>query len=884
MKVIKRAGRFVPFVVILLAYLLTACVAPAQTVATQQSATQQSASQQTASTQSGSQQAQVVPVTEKNLVGPTWHWFVWLKGTSSAAWPVPAPEKYTISFLSNGMVSVQADCNRVAGTYIARGGTLLIELGPSTMAYCGAESLDSEFLALINQVVGGALINDQLSLSLNANAGSLGFQPGNQSASAGLAIKPQDIHLDTQGLPYSWQANVVAATPYDASQAPGPQGLPEHIEINFGVTNPADKKPGDPVMYIIPVDAYRDLWTQAGNNGVSQMIDQIFKLTVALPNPPPVNGLPALPYEEVAGVNDLATQVGRATVTDLSASKSGFRFVGRWMQSPNPVINGDLRYVYQGFTNDGRYLVSFFYPVTTPALPNSASAVSAQEMQALQSNASAYLQSKAQMLNGLPPSGWAPDLGTLDALVGSLQIDEMATNGLVGNEWRPVATTSAPGGAETPISQPEKYKVVYYSDGKLDYVADCNAATGTYTLSGGMVGSIRTTLSSTKLPDCGPDSYADELVGTLMSAQDFRVLPGGERMELVRPAGGGSLIFELIGPTTPVPATPVPATPTAAATLVPTATPVQPIVMPTPAPQTPTGRVIAPDGVNVRSGPSTQYPVIGFAPFGTTGQIVGRSADGQWWTFAAPRSPTGLAWVSATYIQATNAQNVPVLPAPPLPVAPTPVPTAVPPTPVPPPMATPAPFIQFGANPTTIVEGQCTTLSWNVQNVAAVWVYPLGADYGKYPVAGVGSRQECPTSTTTYEMRVALSNGAVEYRQVTVGVEANDPLRSTEWRLVSLRNAALVPNSTITLNFGDVNDINGNSGCNSYSGSYSVNGSTLQIRGVISTGALCGAEIDQQEQSYLSTLPSAGSYDLQGGQLVIRDLSGAEILRYNPAD
>jgi heat shock protein HslJ len=364
-----------------------------------------------------------------------------------------------------------------------------------------------------------------------------------------------------------------------------------------------------------------------------------------------------------------------------------------------------------------------------------------------------------------------------------------------------------------------------------------------------------------------------------MSAQDFRVLPGGERMELVRPAGGGSLFFELIGPAAALPATPTPVP-----TQTPTPTPVPTVVIPTAAPQTPTGRVIAPDGVNVRSGPSTQYPVVGFAPFGTTGQIAGRSADGQWWAFAAPPSPTGLGWVSATYIQATNAQNVPVLPAPPLPISPTPIPTAVPPTPVPPPVATPAPVIQFSANPATIIQGQCTILSWHVENVSAVWVYPLGADYAKYPVGGVDSRQECPQSTTTYEMRVALNNGAVEYRQVTVQVQANDPLRSTEWRLNSIRSVSLVPNTAITLNFGDVNDINGNSGCNSYSGSYSVSGSTLQIRGVISTGALCGADIDNQEQSYLTTLPNAASYDFQGEQLIIRDLSGAEILRYNPAD
>ena len=52
-------------------------------------------------------------------------------------------------------------------------------------------------------------------------------------------IQPQQVSIDTQGLPYSWQANLVPETPYDASQPPGPMGLPEHIEINFGVTDPA---------------------------------------------------------------------------------------------------------------------------------------------------------------------------------------------------------------------------------------------------------------------------------------------------------------------------------------------------------------------------------------------------------------------------------------------------------------------------------------------------------------------------------------------------------------------------------------------------------------------------------------------------------------------
>src|SRR5436190_12608477 len=53
-----------------------------------------------------------------------------------------------------------------------------------------------------------------------------------------LGILPQQVMLDLQGLPYTWQATEVAATLYDASQPPGPTGLPEHIEVTFTPINP----------------------------------------------------------------------------------------------------------------------------------------------------------------------------------------------------------------------------------------------------------------------------------------------------------------------------------------------------------------------------------------------------------------------------------------------------------------------------------------------------------------------------------------------------------------------------------------------------------------------------------------------------------------------
>ncbi len=85
------------------------------------------------------------------------------------------------------------------------------------------------------------------------------------------------------------------------------------------------------------------------------------------------------------------------------------------------------------------------------------------------------------------------------------------------------------------------------------------------------------------------------------------------------------------------------------------------------------------DYVNVRSGPSTNYPVLVVAPPATTGEITGKDASGAWYQVKVPTqySDTGLGWVSASYVVPENASNVPIVAAPPPPptVAPTPPPT-----------------------------------------------------------------------------------------------------------------------------------------------------------------------------------------------------------------
>lgn len=90
-------------------------------------------------------------------------------------------------------------------------------------------------------------------------------------------------------------------------------------------------------------------------------------------------------------------------------------------------------------------------------------------------------------------------------------------------------------------------------------------------------------------------------------------------------------------------------------------------------PQTARGRVTAELGVNVRTGPGTQFPIVGVAPLDTEGEIIGVSEDGLWWAARVPAAPNEQGWVAAAYVEATNADGAPVLPAPPLTVTPTPL-------------------------------------------------------------------------------------------------------------------------------------------------------------------------------------------------------------------
>ncbi|MCL4803731.1 MAG: transporter substrate-binding domain-containing protein [Anaerolineae bacterium] len=93
------------------------------------------------------------------------------------------------------------------------------------------------------------------------------------------------------------------------------------------------------------------------------------------------------------------------------------------------------------------------------------------------------------------------------------------------------------------------------------------------------------------------------------------------------------------------------------------------------------------------------------------------------------------------------------------------------PTPTPPPTATPSPTISFTVDRSNIRAGECVTFSWTVTNAGAVFFYAQGQPIDQNQVPPNDSRLECPPVTTTYNLRVVLSNGATEIRSLRIDVQ-----------------------------------------------------------------------------------------------------------------
>ena len=155
--------------------------------------------------------------------------------------------------------------------------------------------------------------------------------------------------------------------------------------------------------------------------------------------------------------------------------------------------------------------------------------------------------------------------------------------------------------------------------------------------------------------------------------------------------------------------------------------------------------------------------------------------------------------------------------------------------------------------------------------------------------AELGSRAQMPTFVTRSPIVVALcvlaaaalgacgsSGGAAS----TSGAGAPAGLTGTQWVLDSaalgVPGAARVT-SWMRLERGQVS---GDDGCNRFSGGYSQSGSALRFGPLAGTRRHCPGAAVEVGTRVTAALEATRSFALRGGELVLRDAGGAELLRY----
>jgi heat shock protein HslJ len=111
-------------------------------------------------------------------------------------------------------------------------------------------------------------------------------------------------------------------------------------------------------------------------------------------------------------------------------------------------------------------------------------------------------------------------------------------------------------------------------------------------------------------------------------------------------------------------------------------------------------------------------------------------------------------------------------------------------------------------------------------------------------------------------------------------IRAQQVLAGTNWNVQAYNDgygnkSSVVPGSQLTLNFGTDGTVSGDTGCNTFSGSYTVSGPAITFGAMATTLRACtDPSLSAQEQAYLAALAKTTGYQISGDQLALNDANG----------
>jgi heat shock protein HslJ len=110
------------------------------------------------------------------LPGVVWQWQDTLSNSGEVTMRPDDPSQYTIEFLPDNTLAIQADCNHATGNYTLTGSQLDLQIGGVTTMACPPGSLMTPFLADLDQVV-SYTIQQTLMVALSGGNGVMKFAP-----------------------------------------------------------------------------------------------------------------------------------------------------------------------------------------------------------------------------------------------------------------------------------------------------------------------------------------------------------------------------------------------------------------------------------------------------------------------------------------------------------------------------------------------------------------------------------------------------------------------------------------------------------------------------------------------------------------------------------
>ncbi len=120
---------------------------------------------------------------QRALTATVWEWQEFRGGDGEVLSP-PTPEQYTVTFLADGTLAVQAECNRVSGAYSVDGARIEIDVDPEFGIRCAVSPLASRFLVDLDQVSSYVVWDGSLYLALPMDAGIMSFTPRRATVTA----------------------------------------------------------------------------------------------------------------------------------------------------------------------------------------------------------------------------------------------------------------------------------------------------------------------------------------------------------------------------------------------------------------------------------------------------------------------------------------------------------------------------------------------------------------------------------------------------------------------------------------------------------------------------------------------------------------------------